>query len=149
MAKTLGLDENYFITNFTEKAPTFARLNYYPLCPKPDLFFGVKPHSDAGVLSILLIDKDVGGLQVLRDGKWHNVPTIPHRLLINLGDFIEVYEIQIILHCSICDDTLFTCGTDLSIMDSNNEQWDLQEPSPQGCRKCGERDDLASHVPWP
>ncbi|KAK3131750.1 hypothetical protein QOZ80_6AG0510860 [Eleusine coracana subsp. coracana] len=34
--------------------------------------------------------KDVGGLQILRDGKWHNVPTSPHRLLINLGDYTEI-----------------------------------------------------------
>ena len=149
MAKTLGLDENYFITHFTKNAPTFARFNYYPPCPKPDLVFGIKPHSDASVLTIVLIDKDVGGLQVLRNGKWHNVPTIPHRMLINLGDFTEVHEIQIILHCCFCDDTLFTCATDLTIMDSDNEQWDLQEPGPQGCRKFGEREDLASHVPWP
>lgn len=90
MAKTLGLDENYFVTHFTNKAPTFARFNYYPPCPNPDLVFGIKPHSDAGVLTILLIDRDVGGLQILRDGKWHNVPTSPHRLLINLGDFTEI-----------------------------------------------------------
>ncbi|KAK3128519.1 hypothetical protein QOZ80_6BG0462950 [Eleusine coracana subsp. coracana] len=90
MAKTLELDENYFVSHFTGKDPTFARFNYYPPCPRPDLVFGIKPHSDAGVLTILLMDKDVGGLQILRDGKWHNVPTSPHRLLINLGDYTEI-----------------------------------------------------------
>ncbi|GJN29499.1 hypothetical protein PR202_gb17725 [Eleusine coracana subsp. coracana] len=72
------------------KHPTPFRFNYYPPCPRPDLVFGIKPHSDAGVLTILLMDKDVGGLQILRDGKWHNVPTSPHRLLINLGDYTEI-----------------------------------------------------------
>ncbi|OQU75949.1 hypothetical protein SORBI_3010G059900 [Sorghum bicolor] len=32
----------------------------------------------------------VGGLQVLRDGVWYDVPTRPHTLLINLGDQIEI-----------------------------------------------------------
>ncbi|TVU02452.1 hypothetical protein EJB05_52040 [Eragrostis curvula] len=90
MAETLGLNEDYFISQFSVKAPTFARFNYYPPCPRPDLVFGFKPHSDAGVLTILLMDKDVGGLQILRDGKWYDVPTNPHRLLINLGDYTEI-----------------------------------------------------------
>lgn len=55
--------------------------------------FGVKlkPHSDSSGVLTILIDKDVGGLQVLRDGVWHNsVPaSSPFRLLINVGDFVE------------------------------------------------------------
>jgi len=90
MSKALGLNEDYIVAQFSNKAPSFARFNYYPPCPRPDLVFGVKPHSDSGVLTILLMDKDVGGLQVLRDGAWHNVPTNPHRLLINIGDFVEI-----------------------------------------------------------
>lgn len=85
------------MAQFSNKAPSFARFNYYPPCPRPDLVFGVKPHSDSGVLTILLMDKDVGGLQVLRDGVWHNVPTSPYRLLINIGDYMEVLlQLQII-----------------------------------------------------
>ncbi|KAL6606740.1 hypothetical protein ACP70R_042393 [Stipagrostis hirtigluma subsp. patula] len=90
VARTLGLNDDYFIAQFSVKAPSFARFNYYPPCPRPDIVFGAKPHSDAGVLTILLMDKDVGGLQVLRDGVWHNVPTSPHRLLINIGDYMEI-----------------------------------------------------------
>jgi isopenicillin N synthase-like dioxygenase len=88
-AKTLGLGED-----------CFARFNYYPPCPRPDLVFGVKPHSDSsGVLTILLIDKDVSGLQVLRDGVWHNnVPASPFMLLINVGDFMEVPYSSIVLN---------------------------------------------------
>lgn len=90
MAKLLGLEEDYFINQITDKAPTFARFNYYPPCPRPDLVFGIRPHSDGGVLTILLVDKGVGGLQVQRDGKWYNVPAKPYTLLINLGDYMEV-----------------------------------------------------------
>lgn len=90
MAQLLELDEDYFVSQFDEKAITFARFNYYPQCSRPDLVFGIKPHSDGSVMTILLPDKDVGGLQVLRDGEWVDVPTIPHTLLVNLGDGMEV-----------------------------------------------------------
>ncbi|OAY66783.1 Protein SRG1 [Ananas comosus] len=90
MAQLLELDEDYFVSQFDEKAITFARFNYYPQCSRPDLVFGIKPHSDGSVMTILLPDKDVGGLQVLRDGEWVDVPTIPHTLLVNLGDGMEI-----------------------------------------------------------
>jgi isopenicillin N synthase-like dioxygenase len=97
------------VAQFSNKAPIFARFNYYPPCPRPDLVFGVKPHSDSGVLTILLIDKDVSGLQVLRDGVWHNVPTSPYRLLINIGDYVEVLIVPNYLHCDICHDAYPGC----------------------------------------
>lgn len=90
MAKLLELEEDYFINQITDKAPTFARFNYYPPCPWPDLVFGVRPHSDASVLTFLLVDNGVGGLQVQRDDKWYNVPAKPYTLLINLGDSMEI-----------------------------------------------------------
>ncbi|WVZ82280.1 hypothetical protein U9M48_029563 [Paspalum notatum var. saurae] len=67
-----------------------ARFNYYPPCPKPELVNGGQPHSDGGVLTILLADREVGGLLVQRDGIWYNVPSHPYTLLINLGDVMEV-----------------------------------------------------------
>jgi isopenicillin N synthase-like dioxygenase len=37
------------------------------------------------------MDKDVQGLQVLRDGTWYNVPTVSnYTLLINVGVTMEV-----------------------------------------------------------
>ncbi|KAG5596440.1 hypothetical protein H5410_037672 [Solanum commersonii] len=59
-------------------------------CPKPDKILGVKAHADASIITTLLQDKEVEGLQVLKDGKWYGVPTIPHALLINVGDQLEI-----------------------------------------------------------
>lgn len=55
-----------------------ARLNWYPACPVDDAEnrFGVGPHSDSGVLTILLQDDDVSSLQVQKDGKFYNVSPI-------------------------------------------------------------------------
>jgi hypothetical protein len=36
-----------------EKAMTTARFNYYPHCPKPDHVYGMKPHSDKSVMTIV------------------------------------------------------------------------------------------------
>uniref|UniRef100_A0A804LQ59 Fe2OG dioxygenase domain-containing protein n=1 Tax=Zea mays TaxID=4577 RepID=A0A804LQ59_MAIZE len=90
MGKTLELGEDYFISQIGDRASAIARFNYYPPCPRPDLVFGIKPHSDGGAVTILLVDKDVGGLQVQKDGVWYTVPSMPHTLLVNLGDSMEV-----------------------------------------------------------
>lgn len=90
MARIMGLEENYFLRQISDKAHAFARFNYYPPNPRPDLVNGVRPHSDGGVLTILLVDKEIGGLQVQRDGIWYNVPSKPYTLLVNLGDAMEV-----------------------------------------------------------
>ncbi|KAJ1258261.1 hypothetical protein BS78_10G061400 [Paspalum vaginatum] len=91
IAKILELEEDHFITHqMGDKAQAFARFNYYPPCPRPELVLGVKPHSDASVLTVLLVDSDVRGLQVKRNCMWFNVPAIPHVLVVNLGDFMEI-----------------------------------------------------------
>ncbi|XP_074301608.1 deacetoxyvindoline 4-hydroxylase-like [Silene latifolia] len=50
-----------------------ARINmagqYYPYCPEPDKTIGIASHSDHGTLIVLLQD-DVGGLQVKYSGEW-------------------------------------------------------------------------------
>ncbi|PAN25508.1 hypothetical protein PAHAL_4G307400 [Panicum hallii] len=89
MARLLELDDDYFLNQFSNR-PVIVRIDHYLPCPRPDLVLGFKPHSDDGVLATLLVDSDLCALQVLRDGMWYNVPTKPHALLINVGDFMEV-----------------------------------------------------------
>lgn len=92
MAKALDElgDDGYFIDQFGDRADTHARFSYYPPCARPDLVFGLRPHSDGTFLSLLMLDDSVGGLQVFRDGVWYDVRTRPHTLLVNLGDQIEI-----------------------------------------------------------
>ncbi|XP_003564222.2 protein SRG1-like isoform X3 [Brachypodium distachyon] len=91
MAKLLEIDEDCLVNQFSDKALTYARFNYYPPCPRPDLVLGIKPHSDVFVLTVLLMDKDVAGLQVLREGTWYSVPTVSnYTLLINVGVTMEI-----------------------------------------------------------
>ena len=90
MAKSLNLEENCFLNQFGEEAVLQARFNYYSCCQMPDLVLGLKPHADGSGYTIILQD-DVEGLQVHKDGKWFTVPTIPHALLVLMGDQMEVY----------------------------------------------------------
>ncbi|KAF8016435.1 hypothetical protein BT93_H1830 [Corymbia citriodora subsp. variegata] len=62
---------------------------YYPPCPQPELTLGVTKHSDNDFLTILLQDQ-IGGLQVLHENKWIDVPPIPGALLITNDWFKSV-----------------------------------------------------------
>ncbi|XP_059635187.1 codeine O-demethylase-like [Cornus florida] len=90
MANSLDLEENCFLNQFGEKGSMTARFNLYPPCPRPDLILGVKPHADGSAITFLLQDKEVEGLQILKDDQWFRVPIIPHALLINVGDQAEI-----------------------------------------------------------
>lgn len=90
MAKSLNLEENCFLNQYGENATIIARYNLYPPCLRPDLVLGVKPHGDGSAVTFLLQDKEVEGLQVLKDDKWFRVPIIPNALLINAGDQVEI-----------------------------------------------------------
>ena len=92
MAKSLNLEENSFSDYmFGEGALMQARFNFYPRCSRSDQVLGVKPHTDRSGMTVLLQDKEVEGLQVLVDGKWVRVPIVPHAIVVNLGDQMQVY----------------------------------------------------------
>ncbi|KAK0571829.1 hypothetical protein LWI29_022179 [Acer saccharum] len=90
MARSLNLEENSFMDMYGEDETLFARFNFYPPCPRPDQVIGIKPHADGSAITILLQDKQVEGLQFMKDGQWYRAPIIPEALLINVGDQIEI-----------------------------------------------------------
>jgi isopenicillin N synthase-like dioxygenase len=63
--------------------------NLYPPCPEPELAMGMPPHSDHGLLT-LLIQNGISGLQVQHQSKWVNVNYIPNSFIVNVGDHMEV-----------------------------------------------------------
>lgn len=85
----LGQDENFFLRT-TAMPMSRASFVYYPpqdaaLGPEQ---FGVGPHTDFGVLTVLCQD-EVGGLQVRNaGGEWVTAPPIPGTLVVNVGDLL-------------------------------------------------------------
>ncbi|KAM4094400.1 hypothetical protein ACB094_06G192600 [Castanea mollissima] len=68
-------------------------VNCYPACPEPDLTLGLPPHSDYGLLTLLLQD-EVQGLQIQYEGKWATVEPLPDSLVVNIGDHLEEFNSQ-------------------------------------------------------
>ncbi|KAH0987476.1 hypothetical protein GBA52_014653 [Prunus armeniaca] len=67
-----------------------VRFNLYPPCSRPDVVLGVKPHADGTIITLLLQDKQVEGLQFFKDDQWFRSPIVPEALLINVGDQAEI-----------------------------------------------------------
>ncbi|KAL4313291.1 hypothetical protein GQ457_01G051970 [Hibiscus cannabinus] len=92
LCENLGLEKGYLKKAFYgAKGPTFGtKVSNYPPCPTPDKIKGLRAHTDAGGIILLFQDPIVGGLQLLKDGEWVDVPPLRHSIVINLGDQLEV-----------------------------------------------------------
>ena len=90
-AVSLDLDEGFFL-QFCKKPMVQSRLFHYP--PQKvivDKAFGVAPHSDYGMITLLTQDP-IGGLELRkRDGEWIGAPFIEGTFVINLGDMFKVW----------------------------------------------------------
>ncbi|KAL3377484.1 hypothetical protein AABB24_003739 [Solanum stoloniferum] len=69
----------------------YVRMNRYPACPISPQVFGLMPHTDSDFLTILHQD-EIGGLQLVRDGKWICVKPNPEALIINIGDLFQAWS---------------------------------------------------------
>ncbi|XP_004287256.1 PREDICTED: protein SRG1-like [Fragaria vesca subsp. vesca] len=90
MARSLNLEEDCFVNMYGEQRKMDARFNLYPPCSRPDCVLGFKPHSDSSIITIILQDKEVEGLQFMKDDQWFRAPIVPEGLLIVVGDQIEI-----------------------------------------------------------
>ncbi|KAM3382909.1 1-aminocyclopropane-1-carboxylate oxidase [Capsicum galapagoense] len=63
--------------------------NYYPSCPQPELAMGTSKHADGDFFTVLLQD-DIGGLQVFHKNQWVDVPPTHGALVINIGDILQL-----------------------------------------------------------
>ncbi|KAL3751184.1 hypothetical protein ACJRO7_012065 [Eucalyptus globulus] len=63
--------------------------HYYPYCPQPDLTVGLMSHTDPGVITLVLQDQ-IGGLQVKHGDEWVDVAPIPGALVVNIGDTLQI-----------------------------------------------------------
>ncbi|WOL04327.1 leucoanthocyanidin dioxygenase-like [Canna indica] len=65
------------------------KINYYPICPQPDLALGVEAHTDISALSFILHNM-VPGLQVHYGGRWVTAKCVPESIIMHVGDCLEI-----------------------------------------------------------
>ncbi|EFX82448.1 hypothetical protein DAPPUDRAFT_223803 [Daphnia pulex] len=99
MAVGLGLDEDYlssrhrYVFDGVDKNGTMLRSLYYPSLTGDDIQPGVVrcgEHSDYGTITLLLQD-DMGGLEVLSGKEWVAATPIAGTVLVNLGDLMQFW----------------------------------------------------------
>lgn len=123
ISESLGLEKNY-IDEAMELDSCFQILtgNLYPPCPQPELAMGLPPHSDHGLLT-LLIQNQNGGLQIKHNGKWINVGSSPNSFLVNIGDQLEIVsngKYKSVLHQAIVNNR----ATRISIATTHGPRFD-------------------------
>ncbi|PIN25794.1 Iron/ascorbate family oxidoreductase [Handroanthus impetiginosus] len=64
-------------------------LHYFPATEAENC--GIGEHEDANIMSFVIQD-DVGGLEVKKDGEWIPVAPAPGTIVVNIGDCVQVWS---------------------------------------------------------
>jgi isopenicillin N synthase-like dioxygenase len=89
-ALALGAAENVFDAAFADHPFSLIKIVRYPGESNDEPVQGVGAHRDGGVLTLLLVEPDKGGLQVEHDGEWIDAPSIPGAFVVNIGEMLEL-----------------------------------------------------------
>ncbi|KAF8401869.1 hypothetical protein HHK36_012818 [Tetracentron sinense] len=87
LGEGLGLEPGYFGNELSKGE--LLLINNYPPCPDPSLTLGLPKHSDPNLITLLL-QGDVYGLQVFKDGQWIGIEPLPNAFVVNLGHQLQI-----------------------------------------------------------
>ncbi|KAK9097375.1 hypothetical protein Sjap_022872 [Stephania japonica] len=90
ISESLGLEKDYMKKALEMESGLNSFIaNFYPPCPQPKLAIGLPPHSDRGVLT-LLVENQPGGLEIKHNGRWIQPCAPPNSFLVNVADHLEI-----------------------------------------------------------
>jgi isopenicillin N synthase-like dioxygenase len=91
LCSAMRIEPERILSAMDKPLTNMTLLNYPPTDPQPDTW-GIHPHKDFNVLTILAHDP-VGGLEVrTRDDQWIDAKCPPGALVLNVGDMLELWS---------------------------------------------------------
>ncbi|MCL7035533.1 hypothetical protein MKW94_015816 [Papaver nudicaule] len=88
LSEALGLEKNHLKDMDCTKFLSVL-CHYYPPCPQPNLTMGAYKHTDRNFFTLLLQD-NIGGLQILYENHWVDIKPTPGALVVNIGDLLQL-----------------------------------------------------------
>ena len=91
LCNKMGVDQNILLSYMSDPLTNMTLLNYPPMPPQSDSW-GIHPHKDFNLLTLLAHDP-IGGLEVRnRNDEWLSADCPPDGMVLNVGDMLELWS---------------------------------------------------------